>query len=114
MAVSVFPTFAPTTSPILRMRQHNKMKKLLGVSKFALACAGPALILFHIYLFKKYFSVATATPDETHTVAISNHGIDRYISFAQDQTLSITLGAAVVMLVVFFGMIILKLRENRG
>ncbi|SCK29578.1 hypothetical protein VAR608DRAFT_2487 [Variovorax sp. HW608] len=89
------------------------MKKFLGVGKFALACAGPALALFHIYLFRKYFSLGTATPDETHTVAISNHGIDRYISYAQDQTLSISLGAAVIMLVVFFGMIILRLREHR-
>lgn len=88
------------------------MKKFLGLGKFALACAGPGLTLFHIYLFRKYFSLGTATPDETHIVAMSNHGIDRYISHAQGQTLSISLGAAVIMLVVFFGMIILKLREN--
>jgi hypothetical protein len=81
--------------------------------KFAVACCGPGLVVFHIYLFKHYFETGKPLPEGVHLVALNNHGVDRYITEAQNQSLDLSLGAAVVMLVVFFGLILAKVRKGR-
>ena len=89
------------------------MKKFFfELGKLAVACAGPALTLYHIHLFKKYFSLGMESSDGTHTVLLHNHGAERYITAAQDQALSISLGVAVIMLVFFFAMIIFRIRKK--
>lgn len=89
------------------------MKKfLVELSKFVVACSGPALTVYHIHLFKKYFANGTQSPDALHTVLLNSHGVNRYITGAQDQILSISLGVAVIMLIVFFAMTILKIRKK--
>ena len=82
-------------------------------AKFATACAGPASVVFHIHLFREYFGAARPSPDSLHTVALNNHGVDRYITEAQSRNLDVSLGVAVVLLIVFFGMVVAKLRSDR-
>ena len=86
----------------------------MGKVKFAVACCGPALVVFHVYLFKHYFEVAKASPEGLHVIALNNHGVNRYITEAQSDSLDLSLGAAIVMLIVFFGLILATIRKGRG
>ena len=86
----------------------------MGKFKFALACCGPGLVVFHVSLFKHYFEGGKLSPEGLHVVALNNHGVNRYISEAQSHNLDLSLGAALVMLVVFFGLVVAKMREGRG
>lgn len=81
--------------------------------KFALACSGPGLVVFHVYLFKHYFGAGKPSPEGAHVVALNNHGVNRYITEAQSDTLDLSLGAAVVMLIVFFGVVLAHIRKGR-
>lgn len=90
------------------------MKKLASaLIKFLLGYSGPALTVFHVFLFKHYFSQGKQMPDVTHTIILNNHGINRYITEQQDRVLDASLLAAVIMTIVFFAMIILKIRKRR-
>jgi hypothetical protein len=90
------------------------MKKFLSVLiEFLLGYSGPALVVFHVFLFKHFFSLGRQAPDVIHTVILNNHGVSRYITEQQDQALDLSLIAAVIMTIVFFVMIILKLRKRR-
>ena len=89
------------------------MKRFLSaLIKFVLGYSGPALVVYHVFLFKHYFSQGRHTPDVTHTVILNNHGVNRYITEQQDRALDISLVAAVIMTIVFFAMIILKIRKR--
>lgn len=85
----------------------------LETVKFAMACSGPASVLFHIHLFKEYFEVGMPSADVLHSVVLNNHGVNRYITEAQSRNLDVSLGVAVALLVVFFGMIFVRLRKGR-
>jgi hypothetical protein len=74
--------------------------------------AGPVAVVFHVWLFKGYFESGKATPDPVHFVALDNHGVARYITEAQSRTLDASLAVAVVLLVVFFAMLVARLRKN--
>jgi hypothetical protein len=82
--------------------------------KFAVACCGPGLVVFHVYLFKNYFEAGKPLPVGLHIIALNNHGVNRYITEAQSHNLDLSLGAAVVMLIVFFGLVLAKIRKGRG
>jgi hypothetical protein len=89
------------------------MKKFfVELCKTAMACTGPAAVVYHVHLFKQYFDNGATVRGGIYTVPLNNHGIERYITEAQDQTLSLSLAAAVVLLVMFFAMIILRLRRK--
>jgi hypothetical protein len=89
------------------------MRKLLSaLIKFFLGYSGPVLVVFHVFLFKHYFSQGMQTPDLTHTVILNNHGLKRYITEQQDRALDVSLLAAVIMTIVFFAMIIVKIRKR--
>jgi hypothetical protein len=86
---------------------------LWDMLKFAVACSGPASVVFHIHLFKEYFEVGKPAPDKLHAVVLNNHGVNRYITEAQSHSLDISLAVAVGLLVAFFGMIVARLRKGR-
>lgn len=89
------------------------MRRLLNaLIKFFLGYSGPVLVVFHVLLFRHYFSEGKQTPDLTHTVILNNHGINRYITEQQDRALDFSLLAAVIMMIVFFAMIIVKIRKR--
>ena len=89
------------------------MKKFpCALGNFVLACTGPELTLYHIHIFKEYFLLGAKSPDGTLTVLLNNHGAVRYITAAQDLTLSISLGLAVIMLLFFFAMIIIWIQKK--
>ena len=74
------------------------MKKLLSaLVKILLGYSGPALVVFHVFLFKHYFSQGTQTADVTHTAILNNHGVNRYITEQQYRVLDVSLLAAVIM-----------------
>jgi len=50
--------------------------------KFAVACCGPGLVVFHVYLFKHYFEAGKPSPEGLHLIALNNHGVNRYITEA--------------------------------
>ena len=83
-------------------------------SKFAVACCGPGLVVFHVYLFKHYFEAGKPSPEGLYVIALNNHGVNRYITEAQSHNLDLSLGAALVMLVVFFGLVWANIRRKRG
>lgn len=89
------------------------MKFFSAITRLFLGYSGPALVVFHIFLFKHYFSQGAETPDAIHTVVLNNHGVNRYITEQQDRILDLSLLAAVIMTIVFFMMIILKIRRSR-
>ncbi|WP_411885856.1 hypothetical protein [Polaromonas sp. YR568] len=90
------------------------MKKFLSVLiRFLLSYSGPALVVFHVFLFKHLFSLGMQAPDVIHTVILNNHGVNRYITEQQDRALDLSLIAAVIMMIAFFVMIILKIRKRR-
>lgn len=82
--------------------------------KFAVACCGPGLVVFHVYLFKNYFETGRPSPEGGYVIALNNHGVNRYITESQNQNLDLSLGAAVVMLIVFFGLVWAKIRKGRS
>lgn len=89
------------------------MRRLFkALIKFLLGYSGPMLVVFHVFLFKHYFSDGKQTPDLTHTVILNNHGGNRYITEQQDRTLDASLLAAVIMMIAFFAMIIVKIRKR--
>lgn len=81
--------------------------------KFALACCGPGLIVFHVYLFKNYFETGKPSPEGLHVIALNNHGVNRFITEAQSHNLDLSLGAAVVMGIVFFWLVLAQVRKGR-
>jgi hypothetical protein len=85
----------------------------MGKLKFAVACCGPGFIVFHVYLFKHYFDTGKPSPEGLHVIALNNHGVDRYITELQSQNLNFSLGTAVVMGLVFFGLIMANMRKGR-
>ena len=90
------------------------MKKFLSaLIKFLLVYSGPALTVHHVYLFENYFSQGAQAPDLTHTAILNNHGVYRFITEQQDRVLDLSLLVAVIMTIVFFVMIILKIRNKR-
>lgn len=89
------------------------MRKLLStLIKFLLGYSGPVFVVIHVFLFKHYFSQGMQTPDVTHTVILNNHGVNRYITEQQDRVLDVSLLTAVIMMIVFFAMIIVKIRKR--
>jgi hypothetical protein len=77
-----------------------------------MSCAGPVAVIFHVQFFKSYFESAKAIPDHLHRVALDNHGVVRYITESQSRTLNASLAVAVLLLVVFFAMLVARLRKN--
>lgn len=85
---------------------------LCALTRLVLGYSGPILVIYHIYLFRRYFSQALREPDSNHTVILNNHGVIKYITEQQDRILDLSLLAAVVMTVVCFVMVILRIRKK--
>lgn len=88
------------------------IRLLIELCKFAIACTGPAAVAHYIYLSKKYFTHGVEVSDSIHTVLIASHGNYKYITQEQNQSLRFSLGVAVVALVIFFAMVILRIRRK--
>jgi len=82
--------------------------------KFMVACIGPGSVLFHIHLFETYFGLGKPSPGGIHKVRLDNHGAYRYITESQSHNLDISLGVSLMMLAVFFGMVIARVRASKA
>jgi hypothetical protein len=89
------------------------MKKfLIGLTKLAAACSGPACVLYGINRFEKFFSEGEEAANETHTALINNHGVFRYITESQNQSYHFFLGLGAVLILATAAAIFLT--RNRG
>ncbi len=86
----------------------------MGKVKFAVACCGPGLVVLHVYLLRNYFEAGKPSPEGLHVILLNNHGVNRYITELQSQRLDLSLGAAAVMLLVFFGLVWANMRKGGG
>lgn len=89
------------------------MKKLLiGILKLTAASLGPACIVYGISKFEKYHSNGKEISDELFNVAMSNHGVVRYVTEEQNREFYFFLGLGGV---ISMGMIaVLVLGKMKG
>jgi hypothetical protein len=75
--------------------------RIIKLVKFILACIAPGCVIYSISLFERYFAAGTPTPDALHAIAISNHGIYRYISESDSKNFELWIHISVLLTVIF-------------
>ena len=86
---------------------------LRAALKSLLTYGGPVAVVFHVFMFMTYFELGRSSRDGIYSVVLNNHGVNRYITEVQSQTLDVSLGVAVALLFVFFGLILARLRKAK-
>lgn len=90
------------------------MNFIIGSLKFFAASSGPVCIFYAIKRFEKYHAEGKDIPDKLYNVAMSNHGVSRYITEEQSWNFHFFLGFGVFLSVGLIGVLIFKkIKEGR-